>query len=241
MTPDGTWILGSASAPVDPSDDSRAAWLWSDETGLIDLRNLFHAQGLDVSLTGWEHLIAKVISPDGHTIAGEGLNPDGTLAAWVAYLDPIVVIAGDFNFDGELNCQDVDRLVEEITRGDNAAPFDLTDDGLVDTTDLDEWLVQAGEANLPSGNPYLPGDANLDGAVDASDFNIWNSNRLSQTPAWCAGDFNADGFVDASDFNIWNSHRFMSSAGAPAAVPEPEALWLSFIAVAWLAAYRRRG
>ena len=29
--------------------------------------------------------------------------------------------------------------------------------------------------------------------------------------AWCSGDFNADGAVDASDFNLWNSQKFTSS------------------------------
>ncbi len=148
---------------------------------------------------------------------------------------------GDFNGDGSWNCLDIDSLVAALASGSGDSSFDLTGDGIVDLQDLDEWRVQGGAVNLPSGNPYLPGDANLDGFVDASDFNIWNSNRLSHTAAWCSGDFNADGFVDASDFNVWNSHRLMSSGGAPAAVPEPEALWLSFIALAWLASLRRRG
>ncbi len=149
-------------------------------------------------------------------------------------------LAGDFDTDGLTDCADVDSLVEVIAAGTNDAAFDLTGDGIVDTADLEEWRIAAGAANLSSGNLYLPGDANLDGAVDASDFNIWNSNRFSQTAAWCAGDFNADGAIDASDFNLWNSHRLMSSDGL-AVVPEPESLSLSFIALAWLAAHRRRG
>ena len=72
---------------------------------------------------------------------------------------------------------------------------------------------------LPSGAAYLPADANLDGVVDTSDFNLWNANKFTATPAWCAGDFNADGVVDASDFNIWNSHKFTSASGGT--VPEP--------------------
>ena len=159
---------------------------------------------------------------------------------WIARLNTVFGDP-DFNNDGQLNCTDIDALVGEVAAGTNSSLFDLTGDGSVDIADLDEWRVQAGAANLPSGNPYLPGDANLDGAVDASDFNIWNSNRFSQTAAWCSGDFNADGFIDASDFNVWNSHRLMSSAGAPSAVPEPESLWLLFIAVGWLASLRRRG
>ena len=147
----------------------------------------------------------------------------------------------DLNADELINCDDVDLLVSEIASANHGAIFDLNGDGLVDADDLNRWLVMAGAANLLSGNPYLPGDGNLDGAVDASDFNIWSSNRLSQTAAWCSGDFNADGFIDASDFNVWNSHRLMSSSGAPAAVPEQESLWLSFMALALLATHRRCG
>ena len=37
--------------------------------------------------------------------------------------------------------------------------------------------------NLPSGNPYLLGDANLDGTVDGQDFLIWNSNKFQNADA----------------------------------------------------------
>ena len=126
----------------------------------------------------------------------------------------------DFNGDGVVDCVDVDSLVMEIVAGTNTATYDLTGEGLVNVADLDEWRVQGGAVSLPSGNPYLPGDANLDGVVDGSDFNVWNANKFSGTAAWCSGDFNADGSIDGSDFNIWNSNKF-TSANAVAAVPEP--------------------
>ena len=133
-------------------------------------------------------LTATGVSDDGNVIAGWGYNPSGAEEGWIARLNTVLGDP-DFNNDGQLNCTDIDALVAEIAAGTNSSLFDLTGDGLVDIADLDEWRVQGGAANLPSGNPYLPGDANLDSAVDASDFNIWNSHRLSQTPAWCAGDF----------------------------------------------------
>ncbi len=148
------------------------------------------------------------------------------------------VVDADFNNDSLIDCTDIDLLVAEVAAGSNAADFDLDGDGLVDQADLTQWLADAGAANLPSGNPYLPGDANLDGSVDASDFNIWNSNRLSSIAAWCSGDFTADGSVDASDFNVWNSHRLMSSGGG--VVPEPQlGGWLLLSAVACLLRRRR--
>ena len=138
--------------------------------------------------------------------------------------------SGDFDGDGDYSCSDVDALVSEIVAGENGAMFDLTGDGAVDNADLDEWLAEAGENELASGNPYLDGDANLDGFVDGSDFNTWNSNKFTSNASWCSGDFNADGSVDGSDFNVWNSNRFQSSDHV-AAVPEPSPLLYSLSAM----------
>jgi hypothetical protein len=120
-------------------------------------------------------------------------------------------LRGDFDDSGELNCADVDELVAAIAGGLQTAPYDLNDDALVDETDLHRWLELAGAANLPSGQPYLVGDANLDGVVDGLDFILWNENRFSNHAAWCSGDFNADGFIDGLDFVLWNENKFMMS------------------------------
>ncbi len=144
----------------------------------------------------------------------------------------------DFNEDGALDCQDIDGLVVQIAAGTVNYSFDVTGDGVVDHADLDEWLAQAGAANLASGNPYLPADANLDGRVDGQDFVAWNIHKFTSTAAWCSGDFNADGAIDASDFNIWNSNKFRSSDGL-SAVPEPSmGVW--FFVVLVLAHVRQR-
>ncbi|MEM7311648.1 MAG: hypothetical protein AAF497_00715 [Planctomycetota bacterium] len=141
---------------------------------------------------------------------------------------------GDFNGDSNFDCADIDALVAAIVDGNNdSAAFDITGDGFVDSSDLDQWLVLAGQANLPSGAAFLPGDANLDGVVDVSDFNVWNTNKFNQVPAWCSGDFNADGVVDVSDFNIWNTRKFQSSGDA-SAVPEPDSWFIFVIAIGML-------
>ncbi len=67
------------------------------------------------------------------------------------------------------------------------------------------------------GPYYLDGDADLNGDVDTSDFNIWNKNRGLFPATWMDGDFNGDRIVDVSDFNIWNVNKFTS---LPRAVPE---------------------
>ncbi len=69
------------------------------------------------------------------------------------------------------------------------------------------------------------GDANLDGSVDVSDFNLWNSNKFTPITRWSGGDFNADGLVDVSDFNVWNGAKFNRSQRSSSAVPEPTSCW----------------
>ena len=86
----------------------------------------------------------------------------------------------------------------------------------------------------------LPGDANLDGAVDVGDFNLWNRYKFdSGDPhvTWGKGDFNRDGVVDVADFNIWNANKFQSSS--PLSVPEPSAYGLVMLAVFAMICRRR--
>jgi Spherulation-specific family 4 len=138
-------------------------------------------------------------------------------------------LQGDLNSDGQTNCQDIDLLTAVIAGGGNGAQFDLDGDGQVTTVDRDVWLMVAGNRLLGAGRSFLPGDANLDGVVDGTDFGIWNSNKFTNVAAWCGGDFTADGVVDGSDFGIWNSRKFTASDGS--LVPEvlPSALVWSVV------------
>ena len=119
----------------------------------------------------------------------------------------------DFDQDGDEDITDLDLLIQNIAFGPaDPSLFDLNNDGLVDLLDRDEWLLNVGMSQQASGQGFLIGDANLDGFVDASDFNLWNENKFSNSGLWSSADFNADGFTDASDFNIWNENKFTSSA-----------------------------
>ena len=122
----------------------------------------------------------------------------------------------DINGDGDVNCADVNLLSMEIaTGGGNLAVYDFNDNGQIELSDLHEWLGLAGEINLGPGLAYLPGDSDLNGVVDGSDFNTWNSYKFTGMGdgggLWCLGDFDANGAVDGSDFNLWNTHKFTSS------------------------------
>ena len=130
-------------------------------------------------------------------------------------------VDGDFNDDGVYDCEDIDALTTNVAGGTNDLAFDLDGDGMLSTADVSAWLAEAGAINNASGGAYLPGDANLDGIVDISDFNVWNANKFS-TGSWCSGDFNASGVVDISDFNVWNANKFTTSDSVEqAALPGP--------------------
>lgn len=152
-------------------------------------------------------------------------------------LDPL---PGDFDNDGDYACADIDALVVEIVAGTNNPQFDLTGDAVVDIQDRDAWLVVAGAAELPSGNPYQLGDADLDGTVDGLDFIEWNANKFTSVAAWCAGDFTADGTVDGLDFIEWNGNKFTSADSSGTQVPEPSAGWLILIGLTGVLKCRRR-
>ena len=147
------------------------------------------------------------------------------------------VLPGDFDNNGLYECADIDELVAQIVAGTNVITFDLTSDGFVNLADLDRWRLIAGSANLGPGKQYLNGDANLSGAVDGSDFGIWNANKFTSVAAWCSGDFNASGAVDGSDFGLWNAFKFTSSDQA--AVPEPMVATWGLMAILALTIRRR--
>ena len=128
------------------------------------------------------------------------------------------VVDGDFNNDGNWDCDDVNMLSAAIAAGSMDLSFDMNGDGSITIADLTDptngWLTVGG-ANNPAqtnGNPFLQGDANLDGTVDGQDFIVWNGSKFTANDAYCSGDFNADGFVDGQDFIIWNGNKFQSSS-----------------------------
>jgi autotransporter-associated beta strand protein len=105
----------------------------------------------------------------------------------------------------------------------------------------------------------LLGDANLDGVVNGSDFNILAANFNQSVTGWDQGDFNYDGLVNAADFNAMAANfnqsvsgadvsagdvaamdAFAAANGLPVDVPEPVGFGLLALGAAALLHRRHR-
>ena len=95
------------------------------------------------------------------------------------------------------------------------------------------------EAALEYLSDPLPGDANFDGAVNLSDFNILAANFGASDRFWYQGDFTGDGRVNLQDFNVLAGRFGQTNAPPGTAVPEPSSATLVW-ALASLVLVRRR-
>jgi len=78
----------------------------------------------------------------------------------------------------------------------------------------------------------IPGDYNLDGRVDSSDYVAWRKSQGQTVSLFDGADGNGDGTVNAADYAIWRSYFGTSTAAGAAigaAVPEPSALALTVL------------
>jgi hypothetical protein len=100
----------------------------------------------------------------------------------------------------------------------NAASYGL---GYADSAD------PGNPAGLASGTIEvmytLLGDANLDGKVNGTDFNIMSANFNQSGKSWDQGDFNYDGNVNGSDFVELSSNFNQASDAAAPNMPADEA------------------
>ena len=172
---------------------------------------------------------------------GRGVDPGyfGPNFQFVTVPEPIC----DFDSDRSCNVSDIDLMfgVGDLSVGVSVPPanpvFDLDTSGVIDTGDVDQWLSAAAAQNGFS-DPYLSGDADLNGVVDAADLNAMALNWRQDVALWSGGDFTADGVVDSADLNAlalnWR-HSIPMASSFTAPIPEPSALLLTFVglALAW--------
>jgi hypothetical protein len=109
------------------------------------------------------------------------------------------------------------------------------------TFGMDGVLVNQGvtfDRGLPEQG--TPGDVDGDDDVDMDDFAIIQSHFQQAVTMRSEGDLTFDNFVDFRDFRQWKNNAPAPVLGQLAAIPEPSAVLLAGLAIAGLAAVRRR-
>lgn len=137
----------------------------------------------------------------------------------------------DFDADGSCELSDLDALLMAV--GTNEEQFNLEPSALpIDFGDVARWLEIAGLAIV--GEPYVTGDTDLDGDVDAGDLNKLALNwQIVDAISWGQGDSNADGRVDAADLNAL-SINWQHGVEPVDAIVVPEPAGAALIVIGWL-------
>ncbi len=98
---------------------------------------------------------------------------------------------------------DRDQVFQGLIFPGGPFPFTIdTEDRLVATTTSGAGTTEFSALSYPT----LPGDYNLNGSVDASDYIIWRKNDGKTNALYTQGDGNFDGVVDQADYDVWRSH-----------------------------------
>ena len=147
---------------------------------------------IDEFLQGASHVEVADIDGDGaFDVVATAYNASRVM--W--YRNPTIEQA-DFDGDGRLTASDIDLMCAAISGGENPNEFDLTQEGLVNSSDFNRLVNE-----LMSS---MVGDSNLDGRFDSSDLvAIFSAGQYEDgtvgNSGWATGDWNCDGEFDTAD------------------------------------------
>jgi hypothetical protein len=101
------------------------------------------------------------------------------------------------------------------------------------TTTVGTTLTTGGKS-LGLALPFVLGDYNRNGIVDAADYTVWRDSFGRTVAIGVGADGNGNGVIDSGDYQVWKlyfgSKLTAGSASAPANIPEPSSLRLVLIA-----------
>ncbi|MCO6043656.1 hypothetical protein NG895_07030 [Aeoliella sp. ICT_H6.2] len=173
VTADGSIVVGSMRLGNEAGD----AFIWDEVHGTRSLSDVFTNE-LQLNLMGWElsdYGYPVLITPDGATIAGTGINPDGYQEAWLVRLDssPIPEPATTAL---AVACCVMLLVIKSTPRGLLRIHLPLI---ILFTTSMDS--IAAAEfiplGHLSPGYPNsFPGDISGDGSVVAGEALVANGN-----------------------------------------------------------------
>lgn len=126
-------------------------------------------------------------------------------------------VLGDFDGDGVLDIDDINKLSEESAGDLHDRAFDLNDDGTVDQKDLRMWIYDL-------KNSFI-GDSNLDGEFSSGDLvSVFQSGEyeddVPSNSSWETGDWDGDGEFGTSDLVLAFQDGGFEVGPRPMAVPE---------------------
>lgn len=157
------------------------------------------------------------------------INPPKLVVAYSLLADSL---ACDADGDGDCEVDDIDAMYAQFG---NSGPLDFDGNGMIGPEDIPGWLAAAGSAS----STYVPGDLNLNGAVDSDDLGLL-LNKFG-TPAgavWSEGDIDGDGIVDSPDLGLLlNKFGYQSAAST---VPEPDSICILWLLMISACVVRRR-
>ncbi|QDU70565.1 hypothetical protein [Mucisphaera calidilacus] len=173
---------------------------------------------------GPESLIEPGLAGGTYYVVVDGWQGDA--APYTLLAQEFTEIPGDYNVDGVLSLGDLDDLFAALVAAEPDLAFDANEDGVLNSEDVNHWVT------VFYGS--MPGDANLDFAVDLLDLSALAANfETDGQPFYDQGNFNGDEFVDLLDLSL-----LASSFGFVALVPEPAS---ALLGLGGLLALRRRG
>jgi hypothetical protein len=262
-TPAGWATGGSTFSITSPLDDEQGAGFLDATRALINLSGGNYAPGR-VAGIGWDQgTVQPTDTPSLHTYAiNQALAAGSFLTATLTWDRFVLVSDSDNVVDdddayafGELANLDLrllnstDQVVaQSISTTDNVEHLHIPLPAAGSPGDFKLQVTYNGGGILPtdfalawwtSPRQLLPGDYDLNGTVDAADYDVWRANFGTSTASsplvW--GDGNADGTVDAADFIIWRRHfgaasSALAGAARHAAAPECSTLLLALLSCA---------
>ena len=195
-------------------------------SGVVDLDAITHVKIVDIPGSG------DFYDGDGDPIydpwwevdtGGFDLDAVGVLNEWP-----------DFDFDGDVDADDIDLLCAAVRAASTDPVFDLDNDGDLDEDDFVTMVETCVETTVGRGSAV--GDFNLDGEINITDLQLMKASFGLTGVGFADGNANCDLVVDVTDLQVLKAN-FGFVAGA---VPEPATLTLLAVAGAAGLARRRR-